>query len=307
MRRRVLIGTRGSLLSRRQTELVRDRLAQHHPDRAFELVAISSHGDRQPEAPLSAMAGEGIFVKELEAALQRGDIDLAVHSLKDLPLSTPPELAIGAVTAREDARDALISRERKTLAALAPGDRIGTSSPRRRSQLLCRRRDLVCEEIRGNVDTRLRKLEEGRYDAIVVAACGLVRLGMEGRITERLEFDVMLPEPGQGSLGIEIRRDDGEMRELVRAVHDDVSAGCVEAERAFLAALGGGCRVPIAAYAESSDRGLLLRGAVIALDGSKKLEDRLTGSLDDPGALGKELAERLLAQGANTVLTMIGQ
>src|SRR3989338_8119969 len=195
------------------------------------------------------MSGEGIFVKELEAALMDKTVDLAVHSLKDLPLEIPRALRIAAVLEREEPRDALVSRSGEPFDRLPAGSRVGTSSLRRRSQLLHRRKDLQMMEIRGNVDTRLRKLDDGQYDAIVVAACGLIRLGLEDRISEDLDGSVMLPEPGQGALAVEARTDDREAQTMLDALEDPESRACTEAERAFLRALGGGCRVPIAALA----------------------------------------------------------
>ena len=203
----------------------------------------------------------------------------------------------------EEPRDALVSRGGVSLDRLPEGARVGTSSLRRRSQLLHHRRDLVLEDIRGNVDTRLRKLDEGRYDAIVLAACGLIRLELESRITERLDIERMLPEPGQGALAVEIRDDDANAREAAATLDDSVSRACVEAERAFLHALGGGCRVPIAAYALARQGELELDGAVIAADGSARLRDRLSGPIAEPIALGERLANRLIARGAKNLLS----
>lgn len=321
MRRTVVIGTRGSSLSVCQTEIVRVRLEERFPQRRFALKTIKAQADRKPDVPLIALSGEGIFVKELEQALLGGEVDLAIHSMKDLPLAIPTGLTIAAITEREDAHDALvlrlaqderhgekpealISHSKSAWERLPAGSRIGTSSIRRRSQLLCSRRDVAFVEIRGNVDTRLRKLDEGRYDAIVLAACGLIRLGLDARITEYLPMTQMLPEPGQGALGIEAREDDGDILTMLRTLDDATSRGCVEAERAFLRALGGGCRVPIAAYAEAKDGALILDGAVIAPDGSRRLRDRLSGSAASAEALGETLAEQLLSQGAEELLRL---
>ncbi|MBI4340863.1 MAG: hydroxymethylbilane synthase [Candidatus Omnitrophica bacterium] len=300
--RRLTIGTRGSALALCQARLVQAQLQAAGRGVEVALEAIAAQADRRPEASLAAMSGEGIFVKELEAALLEGRIDVAVHSLKDLPLDTPAELEIAAVPAREEPRDALVLRVPSTLDALPRGARVGTSSLRRKSQLLAQRGDLHVLEIRGNVDTRLRKLDEGQYDAIVVAACGLIRLGLAARITQRLDFSVMLPEPGQGALAVEIRADDTAARELVRALEDPVSRSCVEAERAFLRGLGGGCRVPIAAHASCADNALRLEGAVIAADGRRQIRDTLSGSMAEPSAVGRQLADRLIAQGALELL-----
>ena len=304
MRRAVVIGTRGSSLSVCQTEIVRVRLEERFPQRRFELKTIKAQADRRPDVPLVALSGEGIFVKELEQALLADEVDLAVHSMKDLPLAIPEGLTIAAITEREDAHDALVSRAGQSWEQLPAGSRVGTSSIRRRSQLLCSRRDVEFVEIRGNVDTRLRKLDEGRYDAIVLAACGLIRLGLEARITEYLPMTQMLPEPGQGALGIEAREDDDEILEMLRTLDDATSRACVSAERAFLRALGGGCRVPIAAYAQAKDGALTLDGAVVAPDGSKWLRDTMSGPASSPESLGEELANRLLAQGAKEILSL---
>ena len=297
-----ILGTRGSSLAMCQAQIVQTKLEERVPGRTVTIQPIKAQADRNPELPLVAMGGEGVFVKELETALDEHRIDFAVHSMKDLPLAIPASLRIAAVLERDEPRDALVSRSGQALDELPAGSRIGTSSLRRQSQLRHRRSDLQMMEIRGNVDTRLRKLDEGRYDAIVLAACGLKRLGLAARITECFGYDVMVPEPGQGALAIEIRADDAEAREVVRAMHDPTSTACVEAERAFLGALGGGCRVPIAAYDEAHGATLVLRGAVIALDGARKIEDRIAGSMDDAVTLGRTLGERVLKSGARELL-----
>jgi len=277
-------------------------LEERAPRCAFRLEVITAQADKNPELSLVTMSGEGVFVKELEAALLERRIDLAVHSLKDLPLATPDGLRIAAILERGEPRDALVSRSGVGLMELTAGFRIGTSSLRRRSQLLHHRTDLQMMDIRGNVDTRLRKLDHGDYDAIVLAACGLIRLGLEERITEYLDFSLMLPEPGQGALAVEVRADDREMDELVRGLEDPISRACVEAERAFLGALGGGCRVPIAAYAACGRETLELDGAVIASDGRSQVRGQVRGPLADPIALGRRLADQLTAQGAKQLL-----
>ncbi len=300
--RPLVIGTRGSSLAMCQAHIVQTALEERSPDRRFSVKTLTSHADRNPELSLTAMGGEGVFVKELEAALIERRIDLAVHSLKDLPLHCPSGLCIAAVLEREEPRDALISRAGASFAELPAGARVGTSSLRRRSQLLRRRQDLELLEIRGNVDTRLRKLSEGQYDAIVVAACGLIRLGLEARITEQLDLLLMLPEPGQGALAVEARADDHEVVELLGPMNDPVSRACVEAERAFLRALGGGCRVPIAAYASYAHGVISLEGTVVAADGSAQLRGKRDGTMTAPGALGEQLANELIAQGALDLL-----
>ena len=300
--RAVVIGTRGSSLALCQTQIVQATLEERHPNRSFRVQTIKAQADKNPELPLTAMGGEGIFVKELEAALAAEQIDCAVHSLKDLPLATPPGLRIAAVLEREEPRDALVSQTGEPFTRLPAGSRVGTSSLRRQSQLRHARRDLEMAQIRGNVDTRLRKLEEKRYDAIVVAACGLIRLGLEARITELLDFSLMLPEPGQGALAVEARADDRDALELLAGLDDATTRVCVEAERAFLQALGGGCRVPIAAYASCRQGTLTLEGAVIAADGARRLRGTLDGLMTEPVSLGKRLAQQMVDQGAHELL-----
>ena len=297
-----ILGTRGSSLALCQARIVQTKLEASLRDRPIRLQTIKAQADRHPDVPLVALGGEGIFVKELEEALLASRIDAAVHSLKDLPLTLPPPLRIAAVLKRDEPRDALVSRSGDPLDRLPSGARIGTSSLRRRSQLWHQRRDLTLLEIRGNVDTRLRKLDEGQYDAIVVAACGLIRLGLEERITEYLDFSQMLPEPGQGALAIEARVDDRTTLDLVSVLEDPVSRACVEAERAFLRMLGGGCRVPIAAYASCKEGLLELEGAVIAPDGHKEIRGTLSAPITDPILLGNRLAQRLESEGALDLL-----
>lgn len=302
MRESFVIGTRGSPLARCQARIVQAALEECFPQRTLTVEPIKVRADRDPELPLSALGGEGVFVKELEAALLDGRIHLAVHSMKDLPLSLPPELYIAAVLKRGEPRDAFLSRSGAAFERLPGGSKVGTSSLRRRSQLLHRRQDLEMLEIRGNVDTRLRKLAEGRYDAIVLAACGLIRLGLEARITEYCDVRWMLPEPGQGALAIETRADDRRTREMAAHLDDPDSRACVEAERAFLNALGGGCRVPIAAYASCLKGTLALEGAVIAEDGRAQVRGTLEGPMAEPVSLGERLAKQLTAQGARQLL-----
>jgi len=301
--RSFIIGTRASSLAMCQARIVQTTLEERFPGRSFKLQTIKAHADKNPELSLTVMSGEGVFVKELETALHERRIDLAVHSMKDLPLDIPPDLTIAAVLEREEPRDALVSRGGQTYDQLPTRSRVGTSSLRRRSQLLHRRSDVQMLEIRGNVDTRLRKLDEGQYDAIVLAACGLIRLGLEERVTEYLDFSQMLPEPGQGALAVETRAEDAEVREMVRSLDHAMSRSCVEAERAFLRALGGGCRVPIAAYASHHQETLELEGAVIAADGHAQVRGGLTGPMNEPTLLGERLAQQLVAQGAKELLT----
>lgn len=298
------IGTRGSSLAMCQAQIVQTKLEELFPQCPVHLEIIKARADLNPQLPLSAMSTEGIFVKELEAALLEGRIDLAVHSLKDLPLDQPAGLTLAAVLEREESRDAWVSREGLGFEEQSPGSRVGTSSLRRKSQILKRRHDLELVEIRGNVDTRLRKLQEGQYDVVVVAACGLIRLGLEDRISEYLDFDLMLPEPGQGALAIETRLQDSDVIEMIGRLDEPSSRASVEAERAFLRALGGGCRVPIAAYAFCNKDGqLTLEGTVVAQDGSRQIRGCLIGEPTNPQALGENLAQQLIAQGAQELLS----
>lgn len=302
--RTVVIGTRGSSLAMCQAQIVQAKLEERWPERDFALRTIKAQADKNPELSLVAMGGEGVFVKELETALLNGEVDLAVHSLKDLPLGLATGVRLAAVLEREDPRDALVSRDGQGFDGLPAGSRVGTSSLRRRSQLLRRRRDLTLLDIRGNVDTRLRKLAEGQYDTIVLAACGLIRLGLEERITEYLSLDVMLPEPGQGALAVEARADDRETLEILTVLEEPQTRCCVEAERALLDGLGGGCRVPIAAYASCSNGTLELTGAVIAADGSAEVRGKMSGPMTEPVILGHRLADELTTRGARELLAV---
>jgi len=291
------IGTRGSPMALHQTGLVRDRLCAAHPELAaagaVELVPIRTTGDRVQTRLLAEIGGKGLFTKEIEEALLDRRIDLAVHSLKDMETVLPAGLEIGAVLARDDPRDALISRSGGGLADLPPRARIGTASLRRRAQLLRRRGDLEILPIRGNVDTRLAKLAAGEFDALVLALCGLERLGKAGLASEILTPEVMLPAVGQGALAIECRAGDAPVRQLLAPLHDPASAACVAAERAMLAALDGSCRTPIAGLATIDGDRLTLDALLLAPDGSAELRDRIAGATGDAVRLGGELGARL--------------
>ena len=300
--RPLVVGTRGSALALFQAQFVEERLATVDPLRRFTREIIKVHADKHPEQPLATMGeGEGVFVKELQAALIDKRIDLAIHSMKDVPLEREPRLAIGAILKRDEPRDCVVSRVGR-FEALRAGAKIGTSSLRRRSQLLRWRKDIELLDMRGNVDTRLRKLDEGRYDAIVLSACGLIRLGLASRITEYLELDRMVPEPGQGAIAIEARADDAEVVKLLSGLDHAESRACIEAERAFLGALGGGCRVPIAAYAAIERTELVLQGVVAAPDGCADVRGTMRGAVSDPAGLGRHLAQQLELQGARDLL-----
>ena len=296
------MGTRGSRLALAQTRLIQQALEARHPGLCCELITITAQGDRQPEASLASVGGEGIFVKELAAAVSRGEIDLAVHSMKDLPLAMAQDVAVAAVPQRESPQDALVSASGRTLNRLPLGAVVGTSSLRRQGQVLHARPDVQVKPIRGNVDTRLRKLDEGQYDAIIVAAAGLIRLGMAARITEQLDPHVMLPEPGQGALALQTRADDKATRALVEPLEDATTRTCVTAERAFLRGLGGGCHLPIAALARIEGGQLILDGAVVAPNGSKMIHEQAIGSASKPDALGESLAKQAITKGARNLL-----
>lgn len=294
------IGTRGSALALAQSEHVRASLpggAEEH-----ELRVIKTAGDLNPMASLQRIGGKGVFTKELEEALLSGEIDLAVHSLKDLPTEQHPRLRLGALLSREDARDALVSRGGVTMDDLPSGARVGTSSLRRRSQLLARRPDLVVADLRGNVPTRLARLEEGRFDAIVVAAAGLRRLGLADRVTELIDESVLLPAPGQGVVAVEIRADDAATAGAVATLHDAAAAAEATAERALLAALGGGCIVPVGARAHVRDGRIDLASFVGHPSGRPALRKAGSGSADAPQELGQALALALLGAGAREIL-----
>jgi hydroxymethylbilane synthase len=303
---KVVIGTRGSALARWQADHVAAELARAHPGLAVEQKIIVTEGDRFQSGPVIEIGGKGVWVKEIEAALLAGEIDLAVHSLKDVPAELAPGLALVAIPPRADARDALVSRSGQPLAALPPGARVGTSSLRRVCQLRAVRPDLALEVLRGNVDTRLRKVADGVVDAAILACAGLDRLGLSGRITERLDEARMIPAIGQGALAIEARAEDARTRTLCAALVDPASAKAVEAERALLARLGGGCRTPVAGYARIAGDRIALRALVGRPDASEILREELEGPAAEAGALGTAIADRLLARGAARILAELG-
>lgn len=306
------VGTRASALALWQTERVRARLAEH--GYISERIEVRTTGDVIQDVPLARIGGRAFFTKQLDDAILEGRIDIAVHSLKDLPTELPDGIALGAVGLREDPRDALVAREGVEWATLPSGAAVATSSQRRRAQLLHARPDLRLEDIRGNVDTRLAKLDRNDdWSAIVLAAAGLVRLGLAGRISQRLPFDLMLPAPGQGALAATVRADDvGALAAVRRALHDDATELAVSAERGFLRRLEGGCQVPVGAHAEI-DHGkegpvVRLRGRVVSLAGEASVEGECAGvavAATDAAALGVALAEQLLAEGAETILRSV--
>lgn len=304
--KRLVIATRGSQLALWQAEHTKARLEAAAPGLAIDFNVITTSGDKILDVPLAKVGGKGLFVKEIEQALLDRAADLAVHSMKDVPAELAPGLALVAVSSREVPWDALCARAPVTLAELPPGARVGTSSMRRQCQLLARRPDLEISMLRGNVPTRLRKLDEGAFDAIVLAAAGLTRLGLADRITQALPPEVCLPAVAQGVLGFEARAGDDEVIALVRrALHDPAEARRVAAERAFLLKMGGSCQTPLAAYARDDDAAadrLRIRGLCGTPDGARILRAELDGAADDAEALGVRLAEALLAQGAGEIL-----
>jgi hydroxymethylbilane synthase len=301
-RANLILGTRGSKLALHQSEWFQSRIHAVMPDVQVTLRKIQTSGDKIVDVPLAKIGGKGLFVKEIEEALLAGEIDLAVHSMKDVPAQLPKGLEILCVPPREDARDALISRDGRSFKDLPQGATIGTASLRRQAQLLNARPDLRIVMLRGNLDTRLRKLKEGQFDALVLAAAGLHRLAWAHEITEYLDPSISLPAIGQGALGIEGRSDDQFVRSVLDRLNDRATATTVTAERAFLARLEGGCQVPIAAYATLSDGQVMLDGLVAGVDGKTVLRDRIQGSSHDAHALGVQLAERLLARGGDKIL-----
>lgn len=294
------IGTRRSQLALWQTNFICQQLQTAWQGMTCEIVPFVTQGDRILDKPLAQIGGKGLFTAELEGALCSAEIDLAVHSLKDLPTADPHGLTIGCVPQRADVRDVLIAPSGKKLDALPRGAIVGTSSLRRKAQLLAVRDDLEIRPIRGNVDTRIRKVNSGDYDAIVLAAAGVTRLGLEAHITEWLPTDVMLPAAGQGALGVQCRANDTRILELLAAIEERGARECVVAERTFLAGLGGGCSTPIGAYATSCDGKITLQGVVTALDGSRRVA--VQGEDADPVRLGQRLAQAALAQGAQELI-----
>lgn len=299
--RKIIVGSRQSKLALTQTNWFIDQLKSLGLPYEFEVKKIVTKGDRILDVTLSKVGGKGLFVKEIEQALLDKEIDLAVHSMKDMPAELPEGLIIGAVPRRVDARDVLISRNGLKLQELPEGAVVGTSSLRREAQLRALRPDLKIEPLRGNIDTRIRRVQDGDFDAIILAAAGLIRMGWKGEITEFLPVDLSLPAVGQGALGIECRADDEAVRDLLARVHDRESELAVTAERAFLKTLEGGCQVPIGAHATVSDnQEITLYGLVADPKGSTILKEKGMGS--DPVQVGQKLAEELKVRGAEKIL-----
>lgn len=307
MRSELKIGTRGSQLALFQANWVKDRLVRAHPHLQVSLVKIKTTADKIQDVPLANIGGKGLFVKEIEEALLQRKADLAVHSIKDVPTEFPNGLHLSVITKREDPRDVLISRNGKPLNDLPEGAKIGTSSLRRQAQLLHFRSDFELIPLRGNVDTRLKKLITMNLDAIVLARAGVKRLGFEERITETIPLEVSLPAIGQGALGIETRTGDQDVENHIRFLNDLETSIAVRAERAFLGRLEGGCQVPIAAFARIAGTALQLDGLVGTIDGKRIIRHRLEGPVEKADSLGVELAQILLDKGAKEILDEVYQ
>jgi hydroxymethylbilane synthase len=299
------IATRESPLALWQANFVKGALNQHHPALSVELVPMTTRGDQILDSPLAKVGGKGLFVKELEKAMLDGRADIAVHSMKDVPMEFPEGLGLAVICEREDPADAFVSNDYRSLKELPEGAKVGTSSFRRQCQLKELRPDLEILDLRGNVGTRLGKLDSGGYDGIILAAAGLIRLDLEERIRERLSYELSLPAGGQGAVGIECRNDDLETLKLLDCLHHPQTAARVTAERAVNARLEGGCQVPIARFAELEGDSLNLRALVGAVDGSVIYRSERNGSQHDAERLGIEVAEDLLKQGAKAILDAI--
>lgn len=302
MPRSIRIGTRGSALAVKQTQITVALLKVAWPNLGVDIIEIRTTGDRIQDVPLAKIGDKGLFVKEIEEALLKGLIDLAVHSVKDLPSELPEGLSVNMVSARSDPRDVLVARQGVTLSTLPEKAVLGTSSLRRRAQLLHWRPDLHIVPLRGNVDTRLRKLETEDLDGIIVAAAGLLRMGWERRISDFIPPEICLPAVGQGTLGVEMRRDDAEAQALFAPLTSAVTQATVTAERSFLAHLQGGCQVPIAAWAVAEQEQLYLRGMISDINGLTLLRGERWGALHAPEQLGEALAEALLRRGGDAIL-----
>ncbi|MBU0674610.1 MAG: hydroxymethylbilane synthase [Proteobacteria bacterium] len=302
MQKTVKIGTRASLLAMTQSTTIKNLIEKQYPGTTVELVKIITKGDKILDVPLAKVGGKGLFVKELEDALLNREVDIAVHSMKDVPSELPEELHIGIVTKREDPSDAFMATKYASLKDLPNGAKIGTSSLRRKAQLAHLRPDVVIDDLRGNLDTRLRKLNEGMYDAIILATAGLNRMNWSDQITDRFTPEEMLPAVAQGANGIELRKDCGELLAGLSFLNHDETAIAVVGERAFLHRLEGGCQVPIGAYATIDGNTITITGLIASVDGKEMLKKSVSGSIADAASLGRGLAEDLLTMGGRRIL-----
>jgi len=299
---RLVIASRESALAMWQAEHIRDRLSALYPQTEVSILGMTTQGDQILDVTLSKIGGKGLFVKELETAIEDGRADLAVHSLKDVPMHMPEGFVLAAIGEREDPHDAFVSNNFENMAALPAGSVVGTSSLRRESQIRARFPHLKVEPLRGNVQTRLRKLDEGKYAAIILAAAGLKRLGLGDRIRGIISSEESLPAVGQGALGFECRADRPDMIELLQSLHHPETAACVLAERAMSRSLGGSCQVPLGGYAEIKSGKLHMRGFVASPDGKRMMRSDMTGEISDPETLGYKIADDLRSQGADAIL-----
>ncbi len=302
---KIIIGTRGSKLALWQANYVKNEIENRYKSIKVELKIIKTKGDKILDVPLAMVGGKGLFVKEIEEALLREEIDLAVHSMKDVPTFFPEGLCLPIITKREDYRDAFISKNGKKLNDMPEKSVIGTSSLRRKSQLMNIRKDFKIKDLRGNVDTRLRKLEEGQFDGIILAVAGLRRMGFEDRITQYLDESIMIPAIGQGALGIEIRENDNKILEIVSFLKDEKTFIEVSAERAFLKELEGGCQVPIGCYGKINGNKLILVGFVADVEGKNFIKEDISGEIKDFEKLGVELANNILSKGGKEILKKV--
>ena len=308
-KQKLVVGTRSSQLALWQADFVIGELAKKYPELVVEKRLMTTKGDKILNAPLAKIGGKGLFTKELETAMLEGEIDIAVHSLKDMPVVVPEGLVITAITQRADPGDAFVSSKYESFQQLPAGAKVGTSSLRRKAQLLHARPDLQIEDLRGNVNTRLRKMEEENFDGIILACAGLKRLGFGDKIRQVLPQTMCLPAVGQGALAIECRHADKETRELLEFLNDRCTRLCTEAERGFLATVEGGCQVPVGVHAVSAEAGIRVEAVIASLDGSTLLRDALEAEVKDAQearAVGVNLAEKLLARGGREILRSIG-
>lgn len=301
----IKVGSRDSVLAMWQTNFVIEQLKKVTDDYDFEIVSLKTKGDKILDVSLAKIGDKGLFTQELESGLLSGEVAFAVHSLKDMPTELPEGLQMSAVLTRHDPSDALISDKYQSFAELPQGAKVGTSSLRRKAQLLNARPDLDIHDLRGNLQTRMRKMREENFDAIILAAAGVERLEWHDQIKEKLSFDICLPAVSQGVIGIETRSDDEEIIKLVQLINDKETEACVAAERSLLKSLEGGCQIPIGAYAEITTEGLRLQGMVGSLDGKKIIRDEITGTVDAGKELGQQLADRLSQAGGQEILAEI--
>jgi len=301
----IVIASRESLLAMWQAKFIRQRLIQLYPQTEVSILGMTTRGDQILDKSLSKIGGKGLFIKELEQSLENGHADIAVHSMKDMPMNVPDGFALAAITEREDPRDAFVSNEYRNLDDLPTDSIVGTSSLRRESQLRAQFPHLIVKPLRGNVQTRLRKLDEGQYAAIILAAAGLKRLELSDRITTLLDPEQSLPAVGQGALGIECRENRSDLIALLQPLHHQETANCVKAERAMSRLLGGSCQIPLGAFAEIGNNALRLRGFVASPDGKQMVNDELTGNPETGEEMGQTMAQNLIAQGADKILAAI--